>query len=100
AKNLNSKEKQALANGSNEPHGAEEEVARGNAVVTQIDEKKQTAGNTQQFMPSPEIHAAITLLFEKEGEILNLVYNSRPMPKSESRVNADMFFVKNILVPP
>ena len=100
AKNLNSKEKQALANGSDEPHGAEEEVARGNAVVTQIDEKKQTGGDTQQFMPSPEIHAAITLLFEKEGEILNLVYNSRPMPKGESRVNADMFFVKNILVPP
>lgn len=100
AKNLNSKEKQALANGGDEPHGAEEEVARGNAVVTQIDEKKQTAGDTQQFMPSPEIHAAMTLLFEKEGEILNLVYNSRPMPKSESRVSADMFFVKNILVPP
>ncbi|ODM18657.1 hypothetical protein SI65_05274 [Aspergillus cristatus] len=98
AKSLNLKEKQALDN--DELHGAEEEVARGNAVVTQIDEQKQAAGETQQFMPSPEVHAAMTLLFEKEGEILNLVYSSRPILKGEARVSADMFFIKNILVPP
>lgn len=95
AKQFNLKEKHEPAN---ETHGAEEEVARGNAVMSQVDERKQTAGDTQQFMPSPEVHAAMTLLFEKESDILNLVYNSRPM--SKSKVNADMFFVKNILVPP
>lgn len=83
-----------------EPHGAEEEVARGNAVVEQGEAKKQAAGDSQQYLPSPEVHAAITLLFEKEGEILDLVYNTRPMPKKESRVSPDMFFVKNIMVPP
>ncbi|KAL5334658.1 hypothetical protein BJX70DRAFT_377559 [Aspergillus crustosus] len=105
AKKLNIKEKKGLANGisdtasvTSETHGAEEEVARGNAVVTQVDSKKQ--GETQQYMPSSEVHAAITLLFEKEEEILNLVYNSRPTPKTESRVTADMFFMKSILVPP
>ncbi|KAK5683681.1 hypothetical protein LTS12_029174, partial [Elasticomyces elasticus] len=82
AKQFNKKEKHALAN---ETHGAEEEVARGNAVVSQLDEKRQSSGDTQQFMPSPEIYAAMVLLFEKEGEILNLVYSSRPISKNESR---------------
>ena len=107
AKKLNIKEKKAPANGisdtasvTSEAHGAEEEVARGNAVVTQMEGKKQGAGDTQQYMPSSEVHAAITLLFEKESEILNLVYNSRPTLKKDSKVTADMFFVKNILVPP
>ncbi|KKK14769.1 hypothetical protein P175DRAFT_0522137 [Aspergillus ochraceoroseus IBT 24754] len=107
AKKLNTKEKKALANGisdtasvTSETHGAEEEVARGNAVVAQAESKRQDAGETQQYMPSSEVHATMTLLFEKEGEILNLVYNSRPTSKKDSKVNADMFFIKNILVPP
>ncbi|KAH8426320.1 DNA-directed RNA polymerase I core subunit RPA190 [Aspergillus melleus] len=105
AKKSNLKEKQALANGTSdnvsvtETHGAEEEVARGNAVISE-DESKRQAGDGGQYMPSPEVHAAITLLFEKEGEILNLLYNSRPLSKKESQVSADMFFIKNLLVPP
>ncbi|OJK04708.1 hypothetical protein ASPACDRAFT_74279 [Aspergillus aculeatus ATCC 16872] len=104
AQKFNSKDKEAQADGASDTasqvHGAEEEVARGNAVVTELENKKQTAGEGQQYMPSPEVHAALTLLFEKEAEILTLVYNSRPLPKKESRVSADMFFIKNILVPP
>ncbi|KAL5364699.1 hypothetical protein BJX96DRAFT_138163 [Aspergillus floccosus] len=98
AKKLNSKDKDSAANDT-ATHGAEEEVARGNAVVTQAENKKQVAEGGQ-YMPSPEVHAAITLLFEKESNILTLVYNSRPLPKKESRVSADMFFIKSILVPP
>ncbi|KAI9370808.1 hypothetical protein BJX61DRAFT_513951 [Aspergillus egyptiacus] len=107
AKQSNTKEKKAPANGfsdtasvTSETHGAEEEVARGNAVIAQAESKKPGAGDAQQYMPSSEVHAAITLLFEKEGEILNLIYNSRPTSKKESRVSADMFFIKCILVPP
>lgn len=85
---------------TSETHGAEEEVARGNAVLEQDVTRKQGAGDGQQYLPSPEVHAAITLLFEKEGEILDLVYNSRPTSKKEFRVSPDMFFVKNIMVPP
>ncbi|KAB8211273.1 Largest subunit RPA1 of eukaryotic RNA polymerase I RNAP I N-terminal domain protein [Aspergillus parasiticus SU-1] len=99
---FNKKEKEALANDNasttSESHGAEEEVARGNAILAQVDNKK--TGDGGQFMPSPEVHAAITLLFVKEEEILNLVYTSRPMSKKESRVDAGMFFIKNLLVPP
>ncbi|PYH99720.1 beta and beta-prime subunits of DNA dependent RNA-polymerase [Aspergillus ellipticus CBS 707.79] len=97
AKHLISKEKKGLANGT---HRAEEEVARGTAVVAEAESQTQEPGASQQFMPSPEVHAAISLLFEKEEDILNLVYNSRPLPKKESQVSPDMFFIKNILVPP
>ncbi|KAL3468042.1 hypothetical protein BJX64DRAFT_83490 [Aspergillus heterothallicus] len=107
AKKLNTKEKKSVSNGfsdaasvASETHGAEEEVARGNAIVAQAESKKQGPGETQQYMPSSEVHAAITLLFEKEGEVLNLVYSSRPPSKKDSKVTADMFFIKNILVPP
>ncbi|KAL4806596.1 hypothetical protein BDV18DRAFT_137870 [Aspergillus unguis] len=107
AKQINTKEKKAAMNSfsdtasvTSETHGAEEEVARGNAVIAQTETRKQGAGETQQYMPSSEVHAAITLLFEKEAEILNLVYNSRPSSTNDSRVTADMFFIKNILVPP
>lgn len=83
-----------------ELHGAEEEILRANAVLS------QPAGTTREmtddnggFVPSLEVYAALKLLFQKEGEILELVYNSRPL-KRKPPVNADMFFIKNILVPP
>jgi hypothetical protein len=114
AKKLPNKPKEPLTNRSTdhmsdadsvvtELHGAEEEVARGNAVIAQLEEsrqKTQTTGEGQQYMPSSEVYAAICLLFEKEKEILNLVYNSRPTSKKTSAVTADMFFIRNILVPP
>lgn len=116
AKQLTSKHIESLKNGmmngaseddnastATELHGAEEEVTRGNAVVAQVEESRSAKGDAaregQQYMSSPEVHAAMTLLFEKEGEVLNLIYNSRPTSKKNA-VTADMFFIKNILVPP
>ncbi|BDD64349.1 hypothetical protein MPDQ_000327 [Monascus purpureus] len=79
-------------------HGAEEEVARGNAVIAQAERKQSSADG--QYMPSSEVHAAMALLFEKEAEILELIYSSRPTPRKAPKVSADMFFIRNILVPP
>ena len=100
ARKLNLKEKDR-ANGISdaesvvsETHGAEEEVARGNAA-----ESKNSSADGQ-YMPSSEVHAALTLLFEKEHGLMDLVYNSRPTLWKASKANADMFFMKNILVPP
>ncbi|KAJ5833901.1 DNA-directed RNA polymerase I subunit [Penicillium riverlandense] len=83
---------------TSETHGAEEEIRRGAAVVTQSTSKEGQAG--QEFMPSLEVYSTIKLLFQKEAEIMNLVYSSRPTPKGATPVTADMFFIKNILVPP
>lgn len=83
-----------------EVHGAEEEIARANAVVSSVVEDRpgRDDGSEDRYLPSPEVYASICLLFEKESEILNLVYSSRP--GSKEVVKPEMFFIKNILVPP
>ncbi|KAJ5575382.1 DNA-directed RNA polymerase I subunit [Penicillium hetheringtonii] len=78
-----------------EVHGAEEEIRRGAAVT------KQTTGESgQEFVTSSEAYSALQILFQKDGEVLQLVYNSRPVPKGVKVVSADMFFIKSIMVPP
>ncbi|OQD78344.1 hypothetical protein PENDEC_c001G02119 [Penicillium decumbens] len=79
-----------------EVHGAEEEIRRGAAVVKETAQ----ASSGQEFMTSSEVYSAMRLLFEKDGEVLQLVYNSRPAPKGSKVVSADMFFIKSLLVPP
>ncbi|CAG8165424.1 unnamed protein product [Penicillium nalgiovense] len=87
----NSKSKNTVS----EVHGAEEEIRRGVAVV------QEAQGSTgQEFMSSSEVYGALHLLFQKESEILQLVYNSRPVPKGVKVISADMFFIKSLLVPP
>ena len=51
------------------------------------------------YLNQQEVHAAISDLFEKEAEILNLVYSSR-LAKNTPSITADFFFIKNVLVPP
>ncbi|OAX83041.1 hypothetical protein ACJ72_02603 [Emergomyces africanus] len=89
---------------STDSHGAEQQITMGNAVLAQVEEKgarNQTGEQgAQQFMPSPEVYASLRLLFEKEQEVLDLVYDSQPRSKHRPRVTPDMFFIKNILVPP
>lgn len=82
-------------------HGAEEEVAKATAALlgsTNGNSIEETA--QQKFMPPSEVHACMTLLFEKESEIMDLLYNSRPKTKSRKPASADMFFIQNLLVPP
>ncbi|KAI5291409.1 hypothetical protein KEM54_004944 [Ascosphaera aggregata] len=83
-------------------HGAEEEIAFGNATTAEDYESHNSNDDSQQqYIPSSEVYASMRLLFEKELDILDLIYDSRPRTKSHvSRVSANMFFTKNILVPP
>ena len=93
-KNANSK-----ANGTrsesvaSQTHGAEEEILRAAALT----------GETsfgQEFKTSAEVYSALKLLFAKDGEVLQLVYNAQPVPKGTVVVSADMFFIKSLIVPP
>ena len=52
-----------------------------------------------QYINAQEVHASISVLFEKEKEIFDLIYNSRTS-KHIGSLTADMFFIKYILVPP
>ena len=87
-----------------ESHGAEQQISMGNALLAEVDERgsaqNSVTGETQQFVPSSEVYSAMCFLFEKEQEILDLVYDSRPKSKKRPRVSADMFFLKTLLVPP
>ena len=49
-----------------------------------------------------EVKAAISLLFEEEQDILQLLYASKLSfdPRRASKINPDIFFIENILVPP
>ena len=61
----------------------------------------ENEGNLELYMNAQEVHAAISDLMEKDGEILSLIYNPRGAKnKSKPIVTADMFFIKNLLVPP
>ncbi|PGH11033.1 hypothetical protein AJ80_07309 [Polytolypa hystricis UAMH7299] len=86
-------------------HGAEQQIAVGSAVLAEVEDRASSSKtgesqNTQQFMSSQEVYAALCLLFQKEQDILDLIYDARPRSKKRARVSADMFFIKNMLVPP
>jgi DNA-directed RNA polymerase I subunit RPA1 len=62
--------------------------------------KPKVAAAAQRYVNPLEVKAQLTLLFEKEQEILSLVYDSRSATKKATKVTADMFFLQTLLVPP
>lgn len=52
-----------------------------------------------EYVNAQEIHASISELFHKEREIMELVYNHRAT-KNAKPISAEMFFIRDILVPP
>ncbi|KAI0418635.1 hypothetical protein F5X98DRAFT_106601 [Xylaria grammica] len=59
--------------------------------------KQDNSKNSPRYVSSTEVHARLQLLFEKEQELLALVYNSMPNGK---KLPADNFFLQTVLVPP
>ncbi len=51
------------------------------------------------YVNAQEVHALMSDLFEKEKEIMGLVYSPR-LRRNASPVTADMFFIRVIFVPP
>ncbi|PON21531.1 DNA-directed RNA polymerase I subunit RPA1 [Trichoderma gamsii] len=56
--------------------------------------------DSQRYISSMEVKARLEELFNKEQDLLSLVYNAKPPTQSSSKVTPDMFFIKVILVPP
>lgn len=54
----------------------------------------------QRYIDSMEVRARLSLLFDREQEILRLLYYSRPKSGAANRVTAEMFFLQAVLVPP
>ncbi|KIW46638.1 uncharacterized protein PV06_02298 [Exophiala oligosperma] len=85
-----------------ETHGAEEEIALRNALETTSASKNAELENeddVQHYMTPKEVQAALILLFEREVEVLNLLYGSNSSRK-QALVSPDMFFMTAVLVPP
>ncbi|RMD40401.1 hypothetical protein DV735_g4715, partial [Chaetothyriales sp. CBS 134920] len=79
-------------------HGAEDEIALQNAVETTARAKNANLeGEEEQpaYMTSSEVHAALTLLFERESEVVNLLFSL-----GKNTVSPDIFFLRAVLVPP
>ncbi|KAI0137542.1 DNA-directed RNA polymerase I subunit RPA1 [Xylariales sp. AK1849] len=62
--------------------------------------RSQKKDAPQRYVTSIEVLARLSLLFEKEQEMISLLYNSRPQTKLSKPVTADSFFLQVILVPP
>ncbi|KAI9815641.1 MAG: hypothetical protein M1832_005272 [Thelocarpon impressellum] len=71
-----------------------------NLITKSKSSKASDKDRAQRYVNPSEVHAALTLLFEKEQDILSLVYSSRVRSKTEPPVTADMLFIRCTLVPP
>lgn len=90
------------ATADTESHGAEQEIALRNALETTAESKNaefEEEDEVQAYMTSSEVLAALTLLFDREQEVLSLMYASHPGLKQDT-VSSDMFFMTAVLVPP
>ncbi len=54
---------------------------------------------SDEYVSAMEIHASISELFQKEKELMELVYNFKAAKNTDS-ISADMFFITTVLVPP
>ncbi|KAF2195552.1 DNA-directed RNA polymeras-like protein I subunit [Zopfia rhizophila CBS 207.26] len=60
----------------------------------------EPAEDLQEYLTTAEVRASLVLLFETEAEILRLVYSPYSRSKNGHPIDADMFFINNIIVPP
>ncbi|KAF3071324.1 DNA-directed RNA polymerase I subunit rpa1 [Daldinia childiae] len=68
-------------------------MSEGGDAATKVPKTKKDASAKpqQRYVNSMEVQARLQLLFEKEQEIMGLVYNSRPLGK---KLPADNFFIQ------
>ncbi|MCJ1473648.1 hypothetical protein MMC13_002299 [Lambiella insularis] len=83
----------------------EKETGNGNVFDTTASTYKKKTTNTQgkesdTFINAQEVCASLSHLFEKETEIMSLIYNSRFGGEKSGILTADMFFIRDLAVPP
>ena len=67
---------------------------RSRKSMTKVEDDQQ-----DQYVNPQEVYATLAELFDQEKELLQLIYNHR-LKKDHAPIKADMFFLRNILVPP
>ncbi|PMD35476.1 beta and beta-prime subunits of DNA dependent RNA-polymerase [Hyaloscypha variabilis F] len=75
-------------------------VMGGARIATNLHSKPKLASASQRYVNAQEVKSQLMLLFEREQDILSLVYNSRSASKRTMDVSPAMFFLEVLLVPP
>jgi len=70
------------------------------ARIAKAKKRKKKVEEGQVYVNANEVHASLIHLFEKEREIMSLVYNSAGASDEPNPPSADMFFIQYLLVPP
>lgn len=60
----------------------------------------RVAKKAERYVSAMEVMQRLELLFEKEQDMMSLLYSSRPRRKNSPPLSPDMFFLQTILVPP
>lgn len=68
--------------------------------VEMEDDDAPNLAAAQRYISSMEVQARLTELFNKEQDLLSLLYNAKPPTRRSGKVTPDMFFITTILVPP
>lgn len=74
-------------------------AVREESITSKPSKMKVKEEQPDEYVSAQEIHASIEELFDKEREIFQLVYN-RQASKNAKTLSADMFFIKDVLIPP
>ena len=69
------------------------------SASTKPNKFKNKEADPEEYVNAQEIHASLSELFHHEREILSLVYNHQPAKVGKS-ILADMFFIREVLIPP
>lgn len=90
--------------GSVSDEGSGDSLDESGNIVARNSAKKQTKSqaepSAQRYLSPAEVRWRLARLFEKEQEVLALVYCRQPRTKMAKPLASDMFFLESILVPP
>jgi DNA-directed RNA polymerase I subunit RPA1 len=86
--------------GEGESLDVDGDVVMGDGNSKTKSKKPKVAAKPQRYVNAMEVKAQLTLMFEKEHEIMSLIYDSRSTTKKPTKITADMFFLQTLLVPP
>lgn len=88
------------------------EYLRGQGEDTQVDavgsdqDVEQSTADTvgpatfQRYLAPMEVRARLVELFNKERDLVSLLYDAKPRTRSSPNATPDMFFMTSVLVPP
>lgn len=75
-------------------------VVKNAEAAANLSKSNKGAKDEQRYVNALEVQARLTHLFQREQEVLSLIYNSRASSRAPETISPDMFFLQTLLVPP